>query len=64
MTASKAQIKAIAKYKKENYSRIPLDVPKEYHENLKAVAKEQNKSVNGFIKEAIDEKIERINIPK
>jgi len=56
MPASKAQIKATTKYKEKAYSRIPLDVKKEYHEYLKGVAKEHGMSVNGFIKEAIDEK--------
>lgn len=61
MSASKAQIKATAKYKAKTYSRIPLDVPKEHHEYLKGVAKSQGLSLNGFIKQAIDEKCERLN---
>lgn len=60
MTASQAQIRATAKYKKEHYSRIPLEVTKEYHEKLKEIAKSEGVSVNGFIKEAIDEKIDRL----
>lgn len=60
MTATKAQIRATQKYKKENYSRIPLDVPREYHEKVKEVAKSQGQSVNGFIKDAIDEKIKSL----
>lgn len=60
MTASKAQIKASAKYRDKTYSRIPLDVRKEYHEYVKIKAKEFGMSVNGFIKQAIDEKCEGV----
>ena len=60
MTATKAQIKAVTKYKEKTYSRIPLDVKKEYHEYLKGVAQEHGMSVNGFIKEAIDEKCNNV----
>lgn len=42
---------------KENYSRIPLDVPKEYHQHLKDVAKQNGMTLNGFIKKAIEEKL-------
>ena len=61
MPASKAQLRATTKYKEKNYSRIPLDVQKEYHEYIKGIAKAHNKSVNGLIKEAIEEKLERID---
>ena len=58
MTVTAAQARATAKYKKANYSRIPLDVPKEYHEYLKARAKQDGQSVNAWIKQAIDERAE------
>ena len=60
MASSKAQINATARYKAKAYSRIPLDVKKEYHEYLKGVAQEHGMSVNGFIKEAIDEKCNNV----
>lgn len=60
MTASKAQIRAVSKYKDKNYKRIPLDVNKEFYTYLKGIADSQGKSVNGFIKEAINEKCENI----
>lgn len=60
MASSKAQINATARYKAKNYSRIPLDVKKEYHEYLKGIAQEHGMSVNGFIKEAIDEKCNNV----
>lgn len=56
---TEAQRKASIKWQKENYSRIPLDVPKEYHEQLKAIAKKNGMTLGGYIKQAIAEKIER-----
>lgn len=46
-------------YKRENYKRIPLDVPKEFHNQVKAAAEAAGQSVNGYIKQAIIEKVER-----
>lgn len=59
MASTQSQKAASVKWQKENYSRIPLDVPKEYHEKLKQIAKDQGMTLGGFIKEAIREKIER-----
>lgn len=56
---TEAQRRASIKWQKENYSRIPLDVSKKYHEELKAIAKSHNMTLGGYIKEAIAEKIER-----
>ena len=61
MAYSEAQKKATLKYREKNYKRIPLDVPNEFFTYLKGVAESQGKSVNGFIKEAINEKCEGIN---
>ena len=65
MPTSKAQQQAVARYKAKNYSRIPLDVPKEYHEYLKTRAKQDGQSVNAWIKQAIDERAQNVaeNIP-
>ena len=60
MAATEAQKKASIKWQKENYSRIPLDVPKEYHEELKAIAKANGMTLGGFIKQSIAEKLERM----
>ncbi len=57
--ASKAQQKAVAKYMKENYDVFQIRMPKGKKEIIKTVAENQGKSVNGFINEAIDEKIGR-----
>ena len=51
----------ISKYKKDKLKRIPLDVTKEKAELIKAHAALRSESVNGFIKRAIDETIERDN---
>lgn len=49
------------KYQKEKLKRIPLDVKKEEYDRIATAAKEDGQSVNGFIKQAIAEKIEREN---
>jgi uncharacterized protein (DUF1778 family) len=43
----------------KNYDRINLTVPKGQKDLIKAYAESQGKSVNGFINEAIEEKLER-----
>ena len=57
--ACKAQQKAVAKYMKENYDVFQIRMPKGKKEIIKTAAENQGKSVNGFINEAIDEKIGR-----
>ena len=61
MPASKAQQKAVNKYMKENYDRINLTVPKGRKEVLAVIAAASGQSVNAFINQAIDERIERMN---
>ena len=56
MAYSESQNKATQRYKAKSYKRVPLDVPNEFYVYLKGVAEEQGRSVNGFIKEAINEK--------
>lgn len=48
-------------YAKEKLKRIPLDVQREKYEEIRAHAQARGESVNGFIKRAIDEAIERDN---
>ena len=55
MAVSKAQQKAVAKYMKSNYDELKVRVPKGKKEIIKSAAK----SLNGFINEAIDEKINK-----
>lgn len=57
--ASKAQQRAVSKYMKENYDEIKVRVDKGQKGIIKAHAEAQGKSVNGFINEAIAEKMER-----
>lgn len=59
MAVSKAQQKAVNKYMSANYDRINLTLPKGQKDIIKAHAEAQGKSVNGFINEAIEEKMER-----
>lgn len=52
--------KYIYNYKKEHYKRINLNIDKAYYEDeLAAEAQRQGMKVNTFIKEAINEKLER-----
>lgn len=54
-----AQTKANNKYKAKAYDRIEIIVPKGKKAIIAETAKAQGKSVNGFITEAIDEKMSR-----
>lgn len=47
------------KYAKEKLKRVPLDMQKADYEQLTKVAAAVGLSVNGYIKQAIAEKIER-----
>lgn len=46
-------------YAKRSLKRIPLDVQKEHYEIIKDHAESQGETVNGFIKRAINETMER-----
>ena len=46
-------------YAKRSLKRIPLDVQKEHYESIKTHAESQGETVNGFIKRAINETMER-----
>ena len=59
MTLTDAQKQARYNYARKNLKRIPLDVKKEKYEQIKAAAVRNGESVNGYIKKAIDERIER-----
>lgn len=48
-------------YKKNKLKRVPLDVPIEKYEDIKAAADSAGESVNGYIKKAIEERMEREN---
>ena len=59
MTLSNQRKEYLYEYKKSKLKRIPLDVTKEKYEEILAAAEQAGKSVNGYIKEAIDDKIQR-----
>lgn len=47
------------KWQAENRERINMVVPKGYKETIKTIAQKTGESVNGYIKKAVDERIER-----
>jgi len=61
MPISDAQKRATLKYKKNNYDRLEIFVPKGKKANLQAHAGNKGESLNGFVNRAIDEAIERDN---
>ena len=46
-------------YAKNKLKRIPLDVQKEKYDEIKAAAVVAGESVNGYIKNAINQRMER-----
>ncbi len=59
MTLSDQRKEYLYDYQKSKLKRIPLDVQKEKYEEIKAAANHAGESVNGYIKKAIDERMER-----
>ena len=59
MALTDAQKQSRYDYAKKNLKRIPLDVQKEKYEEIKAASEKVGESVNGYIKKAIDERMER-----
>lgn len=47
-------------YAKQNLKRIPLDVQNSKYEEIKQTSSEIGETVNGFIKKAIDERLDRL----
>lgn len=58
MTVSKAQQKATNKYIKSNYARINVTIPKAEKEIIKKFAQQANESVNSYIHNAINMRIQ------
>lgn len=56
---SKAQKKATAKYEQNNYDKVLIRFPKGDKDRIKSHAESKGESLNGFIKRAIDETMER-----
>jgi hypothetical protein len=59
MPASKAQQKAVRKYKDANYDRLEITVPKGRRADLRKHAGTHGESLNSFVNRAIDETITR-----
>lgn len=59
MTYSKAKKEYNAQYIRENIKRIPLDVQKAQYDRIKAAAIRAGESVNGYIKKAVVQRMER-----
>ena len=58
---SKAQQKAVNKYVKNNYDRINVTFPKGQKEIIMQAAEAAGESVNGYIKKAVDQRMDRDN---
>ena len=59
MPVSKAQQRAVTKYMKENYDEFKVRLPKGTKDQIKAAADQQGQSVNAWIGDAIDEKLQK-----
>lgn len=58
MPVSKAQQRAVTKYMKENYDEIKVRVPKGKKESIQERAAADGLSVNAWIGQAIEEKLQ------
>lgn len=59
MPITEKRKESMYEYARKNIKRVPLDVQKEQYERIKAAADATGESVNGYIKRAIDERMER-----
>ncbi len=59
MPITEKRKESMYEYARKNIKRVPLDVQKEQYERIKAAADAAGESVNGYIKKAIDERMER-----
>ena len=59
MTLTEQRKESMYKYAKAKLKRIPLDVQKEKYDEIKEAATAAGESVNGYIKRAVDERMER-----
>ena len=59
MTVSKAQQRCVNKYVKANYDRINVTFPKGQKEIIKAAADARGQSVNSYIIQAVQDRLER-----
>ncbi len=59
MADNESKKKYDIQYAKNKLKRIPLDVQKEKYDEIKAAAVVAGESVNGYIKNAINQRMER-----
>lgn len=59
MALSDKRKESMYNYAKKNLKRIPLDVPREKYDVIKAAATAAGESVNGYIKKAVEERMKR-----
>lgn len=59
MAVSEAQKRAKNKWEKENLKRVSIVMKKEFHAILETRCNEKGESKNGFIMQAIKEKLEK-----
>ena len=59
MPVSEANKRAVAKYVKANYEDVRIRVPKGRKEELLAYAEAAGQSLNGYVIQSVDERIER-----
>lgn len=57
MALSEKRKASMYKYAKEKLKRIPLDVTKEKYQEIKNASEQAGESVNGYIKKAIDNRM-------
>jgi len=57
--ASKAQQKAVAKYENKAYDKFLVRVPKGKKAEIQAHAESKGESLNGYVVQAVDERMER-----
>ena len=61
MAYNESRKKASIEYAKRSLKRIPLDVQKEKYDEIKAAADKAGETVNGYIKKAIEQRMEHEN---
>lgn len=59
MSISESQRQATYKYRAKKIKRVPLDMQNEEYEKLKSAASAAGESVNGYIKRAIEMRMEK-----
>lgn len=60
MASKESKAKYDMEYAKKNLKRIPLNVQKDKYKEIAVAARKAGMSINGYIKEAINEKMSRM----